>query len=885
MTTFELLHPSNQQQNSGMTAAAKLIGAALKFVALVLAVIGLASAALCRAQQTCQPPSLIEMAATVTTDHSDYTPGATANITGVGFLAGETVQLLVLHLPNSDDNNSSPAHQPWTVIAAQDGSIASSWLVPNDQDELGATLQLTATGLASGSVANSIFTDSTGPNPVVAYVYINNNLPQNSVSAFAQLASGDLQTISGSPFLTAGTSATFCFNMDSIAVCRPQRRVYASNQGNNTVSGFDIQADGSLVPIPGSPFSTPANPVGVASDPAGRFLYVACHDDGVLAVYAINASGQLSPVTGSPFPTAMGCWTVELHPAGNFVYAVCRDPGDAIFGFAVSPSGSLTPVPGSPVCCPANSHGSDVSPDGSFLFVQDFNGSSNIVYAIQPDGSLVNVPNTASWKTYVGLAINPSGTTLYNGGSLSVYGASVSPSGNLSLLPGSPFPAGGWELGGLVVSPDGKRLFAAGSSGPQLGVFDIDSSGALTIHPGSPYDRGASGCACGMAVIPASQPPTPAAIPDQSGTYGSPFSYTFPVNTFTPSDPGQTLTYTASGMPPGIGFASSTRTFSGTPTSVGLFNVTVTATDNSTPPLIASAAFNFMVAQAPLTIAADNQSKSYGAALPALTVSYSGFVNGDSPSSLTTQPVVTTTATGGSPVGTYPITASAAVDPNYTISYLSGTMMINPAPLTITADNKTMILGGALPDLTASYSGFVNGDTPDSLATPVNLAVAATSASPAGNYAIIPSGATSPNYDITFVEGALSIQYEPLGVSCGGNPGHVILPPITPDGSSIFKQGSTVPAKFRVFDANCNSIGTPGVVQSFNLVKIVSGTTSDTVNEAVTSRTPDTAFRWDSTDQQWVFNISTGSLAASMTYYYVITLNDGTSIPFSFGLK
>ena len=57
---------------------------------------------------------------------------------------------------------------------------------------------------------------------------------------------------------------------------------------------------------------------------------------------------------------------------------------------------------------------------------------------------------------------------------------------------------------------------------------------------------------------------------------------------------------------------------------------------------------------APLTITADTQSKAYGAALPALTASYSGFVNGDTAGSLTTLPTLTTTATAASHVGTYP---------------------------------------------------------------------------------------------------------------------------------------------------------------------------------------------------------------------------------------
>ena len=61
----------------------------------------------------------------------------------------------------------------------------------------------------------------------------------------------------------------------------------------------------------------------------------------------------------------------------------------------------------------------------------------------------------------------------------------------------------------------------------------------------------------------------------------------------------------------------------------------------------------------------------------------------------------------------------------------------------ITANDKTKLYGAALPALSASYAGYVNGDTGTSLTTPVTLATAATPTSGVGKYAIIPSGATA----------------------------------------------------------------------------------------------------------------------------------------------
>ena len=113
----------------------------------------------------------------------------------------------------------------------------------------------------------------------------------------------------------------------------------------------------------------------------------------------------------------------------------------------------------------------------------------------------------------------------------------------------------------------------------------------------------------------------------------------------------------------------------------------------------------------------------------------------------------------------------------------------------------------------------------------------------------------------------------------------MILPPINANGTSIFKQGGTVAAQFRVFDAHGNSVGTPGVVQKFTLVKVVTGTQGTVVNEPASTTTPDTAFYWDQITQQWVFHLGTRQLVAGKTYFYEIDLNDGTSICFSFGLK
>jgi hypothetical protein len=107
------------------------------------------------------PVQFFGLNATITTDRQDYRPGATAVITGTGFLPGETVRLRVVHVgPTPAEFTPHQGHDPWDVTADASGNVASSWLV--DEDSLDQTLLLTADGLASLLHAEHLFTDASG---------------------------------------------------------------------------------------------------------------------------------------------------------------------------------------------------------------------------------------------------------------------------------------------------------------------------------------------------------------------------------------------------------------------------------------------------------------------------------------------------------------------------------------------------------------------------------------------------------------------------------------------------------------------------------------------------------------------------------------------------
>jgi MBG domain (YGX type)/YDG domain/Bacterial Ig-like domain (group 3)/Invasin, domain 3/Kelch motif len=90
---------------------------------------------------------------------------------------------------------------------------------------------------------------------------------------------------------------------------------------------------------------------------------------------------------------------------------------------------------------------------------------------------------------------------------------------------------------------------------------------------------------------------------------------------------------------------------------------------------------NFTINRAPLTITASSGSMTYGGLAFIVTPGYSGFVNGDTPASLTAQPICSSTAGSSSPVNgsPYPSTCAGATDNNYTIAYVPGTVVVSQA--------------------------------------------------------------------------------------------------------------------------------------------------------------------------------------------------------------
>jgi 6-phosphogluconolactonase (cycloisomerase 2 family) len=141
----------------------------------------------------------------------------------------------------------------------------------------------------------------------------------------------------------------------AIAISPDGGFVYVASSGAQNVWGFRRGADGSLTPVPGSPFTAPDLPVGLKVTPDGQHLYVGSNDPdtdsppGGLLGFTILADGSLKPTADSPVPTPDHA-TVEavaITPDGRDVFAAIRDTSQVV-AFEIGSGGALKEAPGSP---------------------------------------------------------------------------------------------------------------------------------------------------------------------------------------------------------------------------------------------------------------------------------------------------------------------------------------------------------------------------------------------------------------------------------------------------------------------------------------------------------------------------------------------------------
>jgi 6-phosphogluconolactonase len=282
----------------------------------------------------------------------------------------------------------------------------------------GALTQIhTAAQVPSGTAPTAIIVDSTGSTAYVANVAISS--PTTSAGAISayKINSGGTLTATGGNVATGADPV-------ALAMDPGGKFLFVANQGSNNVSVFSIGSAGSLTEVAGSPFATgtaplpPSNalpvPAGVAVS-SGNFVYVSNQGQNTISAFSLDTnSGALTPIAGSPFaagtsPSGLGA----LLTTSNISILFAANQGsNNVSVFNVNTDGSLTDVTGSPYSAGLGPIALTVDPTRSFLYVVDKTSNQLTGYKVNPgSGALTALsPSTVSTGTNpVAVAFQPGG--------------------------------------------------------------------------------------------------------------------------------------------------------------------------------------------------------------------------------------------------------------------------------------------------------------------------------------------------------------------------------------------------------------------------------------------------------------------------------------------
>lgn len=202
------------------------------------------------------------------------------------------------------------------------------------------------------------------------------------IFAFSANADGSLTPVPGSPFAAGAGVSHLCAEVAPPAnSANDAYLLYAANTDDPAggISAFTMSPNGALTPVSGSPFPTVANGGPQGLDCTGATLYAALRNAGEVAAFSVAADGSLAPIAGSPFASGRG--TSSLSSVGYYML-IAANAGDAtISAYRVDPAtGELTPFAGSPF--PAAPASGDLINLGANWYLPD--ASANSLYAYQP---------------------------------------------------------------------------------------------------------------------------------------------------------------------------------------------------------------------------------------------------------------------------------------------------------------------------------------------------------------------------------------------------------------------------------------------------------------------------------------------------------------------
>lgn len=317
--------------------------------------------------------------------------------------------------------------------------------------------------------------------------------------------------IAGSGMLGLGVAGAVAIGGSASAVaagdghgCGHDQRcgyVYVNDNtsGTNTIAGFFRHADGSLTPVPGSPFPAggAGTGLGIGSQGAlqqtkdGRYLLAVDAGSNQISVLKIRSGGRLSQV-GTAVSSG-GTMPVSIAVHGSLVYVANASGTPNFTGFNINSGGVLTPLAGSTVSLPAGSLPGDVlfNATGAVLAGTLVDSSQIVTFTVGSSGLLTPAPGSP----FAAQATGPFGSEFRptNPGQLFVSNAhaganlgtvsafSVAADGALTSIGSSPFADLQTAPCWVEITRNGRVLFTVNTAVPSISGYAIRHDGSLKL--------------------------------------------------------------------------------------------------------------------------------------------------------------------------------------------------------------------------------------------------------------------------------------------------------------------------------------------------------------------------------------------------------------------
>jgi filamentous hemagglutinin family protein len=537
----------------------------------------------------------------------------------------------------------------------------------------------------------------------------------------------------------------------------------------------------------------------------------------------LSVGSGTGTITGTNTTTASGgtqiSGTTSLSASGGGSLTVSGTSGTGdgltIGAGTITTSGTTvlqgTSTSGAAVDIAAGGHVQGASPvlvaHGSFVNNQGSNAVTAtsgrwLIYSDDPSQDTfggLDSGNTAIWNTTYGSSISATGNryvfsllptlTFTSTSTSKTYGT------NLTGALGSDYTISGLQTGVAnaflgdsaasvytgtpSITSAGAAATASVAGGPYAMSISQSTVTALTGYALSFQSSGT------LTVNPA--PITVTAL-GGSSTYGT-----------SPANPGLSATGLQNGQTVSVLSGLSNSFGISSTTGVGSYTLNVAgALTNSNYTLAGTNIGTWVCDPKALTINVSNLSKTYGSTLSFAGTEFttSGLVNGDSVSTvaLSSAGAAPTATVAGGP---YAITGSGAAGSglgNYTISYVSGSLTVNPAPVTVTALGGASTYGSSPANPGLSAAGLQNGETV-SVLTGLSNSFGINNNTNAGTYSLLVSGSnTNSNYTVTTTNsGTWTVNPAPVTVTALGGASTYGSSPANPGLSATgLQNGQTV---------------------------------------------------------------------------------------------